>query len=238
MKPSARDLAALLVVDQAGLTNVPTADSVSELAPEQAVETALAWHLARVEARVEGNAQPLKPVRVDDQWAEGTDPTRYPALCVRGRTSTPRDAITGVPVQVDGQDVISDDGRWALWSVGEDVGEGFVHVFATYKAHRNALRRSVEEALSGDLNALTSLALPLPEAALPPPFVGLFDPAQFPRVRISLGGQSDNVDDESAAAGGIWRADVPFRWQAPRLSARPRIPDLKSALGVQIDSET
>jgi hypothetical protein len=234
VKPTPRDLEAQEAADQRGHLVAPKADSVSELEPEVAVLQALAWHLARLEARVEGSAEPLRPVYVGHEWAEGTKPARYPSLVVLGRFASPRDALLGIPYETDGRDVISDDEQWGLWRVGEDVGEAIVHVFAGHKPQRDALAAAVQDALSGNLDTLQSLGLPLPEAFLPPPFVGLFRPADFPRARVTLAGRAIPVSDAQAAQGGPWRADIPFVWQAPRLAARRRLPDLQSEVRVTV----
>lgn len=238
MKPTQRDLEAQQLADQRGHLVVPTADSLSELEPEEAVLLALAWHLGRVEARVEGSAEGLRPRYVGHEWAEGTKPAQYPALVVLGRITSPRDAILAIPCVVGGQDVISADNQWALWRVGEDIGEGVVHVFASHKPQRDALLAAVQDALSGNLDTLQGLGVPLPEAFLPEPFRALFAPEAFPRARVSLARAGAPVDDGLAAQGGVWRADVPFTWQAPRLSARHRLPDLAATLTVRVASST
>lgn len=234
MKPSSRDLSAQQLATDAGLLTVPSADDTAELSPERAVLVALGWHLGRVEVHVEGTARPLKPARVTSEWPQGTAPASYPWLTVLGRTRTERDAMTGIPFRLAGQDVISADEAWGLWRVGEDVGEGVVHVFASYEAHRSALAHAVEQALTGNLDTLQGLGLPLPEAFLPPPFRGLLDPRAFPLARVSLAGPGAPIDDDLGAAGGVWRADVPFTWQAPRLAARRRLPDLRGEVTVTV----
>lgn len=238
MKPTQRDLEAQQLADQRGHLVTPTADSLSELEPEEAVLLALAWHLGRIEARVEGSAEGLRPRYVGHEWAEGTKPAQYPALVVLGRITAPRDALVSVPFTIGDQDVISADDQWGLWRVGEDIGEGIVHVFASHKPQRDALLAAVQDALSGNLDTFQGLGLPLPEAFLPEPFRALFAPAAFPRARVSLAGQGAPVDDALAAAGGVWRADVPFTWQAPRLAARRRIPDLAAAVTVTVASSS
>lgn len=235
MKPSERDRQAQQLATDAGLLPFPTADSVAELEPEKAVQVALSWHLARVEARVEGSPEPLKPRYAGSEWAQGTQPAQYPSLVVLGRTTTRRDAILGVPyLDADRRDVVSPDEQWALWRVGEDVGEAMVHIFASHEVQRDALANAVEDALQGNLDSLQALGLPLPEAFLPEPFRALFAPEAFPRARVALAGQATPVDDGLAAAGGVWRADVPFTWQAPRLAARRRIHDLAATLDVRV----
>ena len=231
MRPSARDLQARALADARGLLPLPNA---SELEPEMAVRVALAWHLERIEAYVEGSPQPLRPAYVGEEWARGTVPSAYPSLVVLGRTVSQRDMIQGIPYEIDGQDVISPDDAWALWRVGEDTGEGVVHVLASHSPQRDALANAVEDALSGDLDRLQSIGLPLPEAALPRPLQGVLPPARLPLARVALSGAPVPVDDGVAAAGGVWRADVTFRWQAPRLVARRRIPDLRAEVAVSV----
>lgn len=231
MKPSARDQQAQqLALEARALVRPPTA----ELTPDRAVRLALAWWLAGLEARVEGSSRPLKPAYAGSEWAEGVKPANYPSLVVLPRSIRQRDALVGLPYQLDGRDLISADEAWGLWRVGEDVGEGVVHVLASHAPQRDALASAVQDALQGNLDTLQSLGLPLPEAALPAPFQGLLEPGQFPRARVSLAEAASNVDDELAAAGGIWRADVAFTWQAPRLAARSRIPDLRSEVIVSV----
>lgn len=235
MKPTDRDLQAQRAIDALGLAPLPTADSVAELEPEMAVRVALAWHLARIEAHVEGSPQPLRPAYIGEEWAEGVQPSKLPSLVVLGRSARQGDATLGIPYRdADGRDVISTDERWGLWRVGEDVGDGMVHVFAAHAPQRDALANAVQDALSGNLDTLQSIGLALPEAALPPAFAGLFAPEAFPRARVALAGQATPVDDGLAAQGGTWRADVPFTWQAPRLAARARIPDLRSEVVVTV----
>lgn len=231
MKPSPRDQQAQDAALAAGRLVRPLS---AELSPERAVRVALGWWLAGLEATVEGSPQPLRPAYVGDQWAEGVKPSAYPSIVVLPRSATQRDALVAVPYQLDGRDLISADDAWGLWRVGEDTGEGVVHVLASYASHREALAHAVQDALQGNLDTLQSLGLPLPEAALPEPFRRLLEPSQFPLARVSLSEPALNVDDELAAAGGVWRADVAFRWQAPRLAARARIPDLRSEVFVSV----
>jgi len=234
MKPSPRDLQAQQALDALNLSPYPTGDSVSELTPERAVRVALAWHLGRIEARVEGQSSPLRPRYVGDEWARGTEPAVYPSLTVLSRSTRPMDAQFGVPFRLDGRDLLSADETWALWHQGEDVGDGLVHIFAAHKPQRDALAHAVQDALGGNLDTLQSLGLALPEAALPLAFQGVLPVAQLPRCRVALAGPSTPVDDALAASGGAWRADVPFTWQAPRLAARRRIPDLRSEVAVSV----
>jgi hypothetical protein len=148
------------------------------------------------------------------------------------------DAEIGVPMQVGGHDLISPDEAWALWHQGEDVGEGIVHVFAAHKPHRDALARAVEDALGGSIDKLQSLGLALPEAFLPTPFREVLPVERLPRCRVALASSSSPVDDGLAASGGVWRADVPFFWQAPRLAARRRLPDLAAEVVVSLASSS
>ncbi len=234
MKPSARDLQAQAALDALGLSPYPTGDSVAELTPARAVRVALAWHLARLQARVEGQSSPLSPRYVGDEWKRGVEPAVYPSLIVLSRSTREMDAQVEVPMRLDGRDLISTDEAWALWHQGEDVGDGVVHVFAAHKPQRDALAHAVEDALGGNLDTLQSLGLALPEAFLPPSFQGVLPVERLPRCRVALAGSSTPVDDGLAASGGAWRADVPFSWQAPRLAARRRIPDLRSEVTVSV----
>lgn len=231
MRPSARDQQAQQLALEAGRLVRPL---TAELTPERAVRVALAWWLAGLEARVEGSGQPLRPAYVGDQWSDGVRPASYPSLVLLPRSTQQRDALVAVPCQIGGRDLISVDEAWALWRVGEDVGEGVVHILANHAPQRDALASAVQDALQGNLDTLQSLGLPLPEAALPEPFRGLLEPGQFPIARVTLATAATNVDDELAAAGGVWRADVAFAWQAPRLAARTRIPDLRSEVTVSV----
>jgi hypothetical protein len=232
VRPTARDLDAQRLADERGHLGITPVEGVAELEPEMAVRVALAWHLARTEAHVEGSLQPLRPAYVGEEWARGTQPSAYPSLVVLGRTVRQRDTILAVPYEVDGQDVISLDNAWALWRVGEDTGEGVVHVHASHAPQRDALANAVADALSGDLDRLQGIGLPLPEATLPRVFRGLLATARFPRARVALASAPIPVDDGAAAAGGVWRADVVFTWQAPRLAARRRLPDLAAEVVV------
>lgn len=233
MIPSPRDLQAQAALDALGLSPYPTGASVAELTPARAVRVALAWHLARLEARVEEGA-PLRPVYTGDEWKRGTEPAAYPSLVVLSRSTREMDAEIGVPMQLDGRDLISPDEVWALWHQGEDAGEGVVHVFAAHKPQRDALARAIEDTLGGSIDRLQSLGLALPEAFLPTPFREVLPVERLPRCRVALAGPSSPVDDGLAASGGVWRADVPFFWQAPRLAARRRIPDLRSEVVVSV----
>lgn len=234
---SPRDQQALDAARASGALPLPSADWLSELEPERAVMIGLARHLAGLEAVVEnvrGEPSRLGLVAVRDEWPEGTDPARYPAATLLPQTTTPWDAKTGIPYRVGDEDVVSPDERWGLWRLGEDVGTGVVHLFASYKAHRNALLSAVSQALFGSLDPLQGLALPLPEILLPAPFRGLLPVEALPKAYVSLADGGGPVDDESAGASGLWRADVYFRWQAPRLAARPRIADLRTDLTVRV----
>lgn len=233
MRPTERDQQARA----AQPSTLAPLSACSELRPARAVRLALAWHLQELRAHVEGGSV-LQPAHVGDEWARGTEARSLPSLVVLERVTRERDALVGVPYQLDGRDLLSADGAWSLWHQGEDVGEGVVHVFAAHAPQRDALARAVEDALSGNLDALQSIGLALPEAILPPPFQGLLTPDRFPRCRVALGGPSTPVDDALASSGGIWRADVPFVWQAPRFAARRRLSDLAAEVVVSVASSS
>jgi hypothetical protein len=233
----ARDREAFDAARAAGDLPTITAEVVSELTPEKAVLIGLARHLALVEARVEnpqGAATTVRFVKMRDDWPAGPEPSQYPCATLLPQVTSEWDAITGVPVQIDGKDVISDDGAWALWKLGEDVGTAIVHVFACYEAHRDALCAAVEQALFGSLDRLQGLALPLPEDLLPPPFRGLLAVEDRPKARVAFEKGGGAVDDEGTGAGGVWRGDVFFRWQTSRYAARPRIADLANDVRVRV----
>lgn len=234
---TARDDAALELATLAGDLVVPRADTVAELTPERAVLTSLARHLARLEARVENdNGAPtgLRFVSVSSRWPQGTDAARYPSATVLSVTSTEWATKIGSPVRdSEGRDVISADDQQALWLLGEDTGLACVHIFATNEPHRGALRQAVQDALFGSIDQRKGLRLPLPEAFLPPAFQGLLEPSSFPRGYVAFD-RSELVADDQAGAGGMWRADVFVRWQAPRIAARPRIADLRTETTVRV----
>lgn len=238
-QPSPRDVAARQALEALGMLTPPAPEVSAELSPERSVMLAMAWHIGRIEARVEmphGGDRALRFRAVRFDWPRGTEPASYPAATVLPQTTTPSDAQVCTPVQDAGGDIISADERWALWHVGEDVGEGLVHIFAAHQAHRDALAKAVEDAMHGDLDTLFGIALALPEMALPAPFRSVLEPAAFPRIHAWLHA-SDAPGEREAGETGIWRADVRFRWQAPRLLARARIPDLQTDVVVHVGEE-
>jgi hypothetical protein len=234
---TARDDAALELATLAGDLVVPTADTVAEMTPERAILRSLARHLARIEARVEnegGAPTGLRFKTVSDRWPQGTAVATYPSATLLPVTSTEWATKIGQPVRdAQGRDVISDDGQQALWLLGEDTGLGCIHVFTTNEPHRGALRQAVQDALFGSIDRRKGIRLPLPEAFLPPAFQGLLDPFAFPRGYVAFD-HSELVADDQAGASGMWRADLFFRWQAPRIAARSRLPDLRTEITVRV----
>lgn len=235
---SPRDQAALELATAEGWLHTPTVDDTAELTPARAVAVALATHLARVQGRIEDGGGPGQRVafaRVLDAWPTGQEPAHYPALHLEDRAVSAWDAQLGIPEVIDGQDVLSADGAWGLWRMGEDTGELVVHIFALHQPPRDALAAAVEQALFGGRpDRLQGLALPLPEAALPPPFHGLLEPARFPRAYVRLLEGARPVEDQDAGAGGVWRADLVVAWQAPRWAARPALPDMQNEITVRV----
>lgn len=236
---SSIDQAAFDAAVASGLVQIPTADAVAELVPRQAVLTALQRLLERAEGRVENPSGASKAIafkRVLISWPSSWEPSVYPLAAIDIDVTDEMDAVAGVPVRIGDEDVISPDDRWALWRRGEDVGEGTISVFATYEPQANALGAAVEDALGGNLDTRMAAVIPLPDAALPAPFQGRGDIGQVCRVQMIAGGTAPQT--EQSVAANIWRVDVRFSWQAPRLAARRRIPDLVPIVDVVVGQET
>lgn len=228
MAISTRDQVALDRATTAGWLNVATAAIAPELSPEHAIMTTLARHLERVESGLVVDDKPLRFADVLDRWPDSWKGARYPRAVLLQATSRERDAVQDTPVRdvddVTGErvDVISDDDKWALFQSGEDTGEGAVAVFANYHPQAEALAEAVRQSLAGDLSRAFRAWLPLPEAALPAPFR-----ARTAVGAVSILGGSSRANLAGDMTANVWRVDVRFAWQAPRLVARARIPDLK-----------
>ncbi len=237
----ARDQQALDSATTRGLVLVPSPARCSELSPEQAVFRSLGRHLTRLEASLDdevlGTTKALRFRNVRDEWPEAWEPSLYPIGVINSEITHESDCIVGKPAHGrDGTDIITEDGAWALWNLGEDVGDARVIIFAAYSSHAKALAQGVRDALTGDLDKRRRIVLPLPEAYLPPPFRTQFAVADFPVCAIALRGGGDNGADPIKSPGGAWRIDVRFTWQAPSLAARARIPDLVPILEIELET--
>jgi hypothetical protein len=222
-----------------GALTVPTADGGTDLSPEEAVFSALARHLSRIEARVESGRgdrhTALRFVDVNPRWKDAWRAAAYPSAAISSRSVNEWAAEVGRPMPHPartGEDLFSADGEWALWDVGEDDGEGVVVIAASYEPHAKALAEAVRDALFGDLDRQQGITLPLPEAFLPAPFRGLLLAEQLPVARVAFRGHEGTSEQDGES--GVWRADIRFHWQAPRVAARKRIPDLIPKTSVQV----
>jgi hypothetical protein len=239
LRPTADDIAARQALEAAGILRAPVAGETVELTPERAVFLALAWHLAETEATVErdnGGFEALRFAEARDSWPDQWEPSDLPAAVIQSEFVRESDALIGTPCRIAGEDVVTDE--LGLWVKGEDTGEARVTIFAAYQPHADALRAAVEKALEGDLNKFQSLILPLPQAAIPEAFRDRFAGADALRVRLflarSTGAKSAALEDQGIT--NRWRADVRFGWQALRLTARLRIPDLVATATVTVET--
>ena len=233
---SDRDQAALSLAYSSGRAMVSTPEWTSDLEPQEAVFTTVARHLANISAGVADlsgtDAAPKASTKIAfrnvlPRWPDAWSPALYPLAALSEKFTTPWDAIGGYPVRRTNEHGVAEDivtDEWALWELGEDVGEAVISIFASHNSHATALERAVVESLFADLDQHMAAVLPLPELYLPPPFVGVLPVEEFPKVRVSLakGGSGETSERKDNA----WRVDVAFRWQAKRLTARPRVPDL------------
>lgn len=238
LRPTADDLAARQALEASGILRAPLAGETVELSPERAVFLALSWHLAEVEATIErnnGGHDALRFAETRDSWPDQWEPSDLPAAVLQSEFVRETDVLVGTPARIDGEDVVTDE--LGLWVRGEDTGEGRVTLFAAYQSHADALRTAVERALEGDLDKFQSLILPLPQAAIPEAFRDRFAGANALLVRVflapSTGTRAAALEDQGIT--NRWRADVRFGWQALRLTARPRIPDLVATATVTVE---
>lgn len=230
---TARDKAALDAFTANGQAFVPSAASKGELSPQHGAFVSLARHLARLSVAVDsGDASPAKALSfktVFEHWPESWVPSAMPSATLDAVfTDEIRTMVRTPLMSADGTDILSADGLWGLWLVGEDQGEGNVSIFTAFHAHTHALHEAVVEALQGDLDTTFSLQLPMPEAFIPPPFRAQMGIADFPICDISAANRSESggAENEGQARSNAWRMDVRFRWRAPRIEARPRLNDL------------
>lgn len=223
---STRDQLALDEATSSGALTVPDADAVPALTPFQAVVLSLARHIARVEGVVvdELGSSVIQFVEINDIWPNDADPSHYPSASILPQITREGDAVTCVPFVYNDEDVVTD--THALWKLGEDTGIAIIHVFATSINERDAMLAAVKQALYGALDRLQGLTLPLPEASLPPPFIGQLPIERLPHAYVRHIEGSGTLNDALPSTAGIWRGDLSFQWQAPRWAMRPRLPDL------------
>ena len=230
---TSRDKAALDAFTASGQAFVPTPAGIGELSPQHGAFVSLARHLARLGVSVDsGDASAAKTLSfktVFEHWPEAWVPSAMPSATLDVVYTSELRTLARAPIMnADGSDILSADGLWGLWLMGEDEGEGNVSIFTAYHAHTHALREGVMAAMSGDLDTTFSLQLPMPEAFVPPPFRAQLGVSDFPICEYSVLNRSESsgADNEGQARSNAWRMDVRFRWRAPRIAARPRLSDL------------
>lgn len=237
VQPTPTELATMNAATSAGLMNVPAVTTVPELDARAAVFRALAWHLARVHARLEGPSAPtdLSFKSVEDRWPESWRAADYPRATIMPVTTKVDDVLVYEPAhEFDvglGKEVDVVNDTHALWLRGEDVGEGTIIIVANREIEANALARAVRAALNGDLDRIVTLGLPLPEAYLPPPFAGRFP--VYANVKAASGGTA--LERAAQSESNAWRVDVHFKWQACTYESRPRLlPDFDPQIVVTV----
>lgn len=219
---------ALEAFTQAGRCFVPAPVSMSELSPERAVFEALGAHLRRIQASVEGSSDQTAPA-FKIVWTNppsNSDVATYPSASIRRVSIEEKDAITGTPyLDENGNDIVSDDGQFGLWQVGEDVGVLLVEVVAGYSLVTDALSRAVEDALSAADGAKEGAVLPLPLAFVPEMFRSKMTIPIRPLCLLHI--EASGAAQDVAQGDGRFTNEVRAMWQAPRLACKPFLPPAK-----------
>lgn len=198
---------------------LPQVISISELDPEQAVFEALGALISRLSVVVEGGQSSIEFKSVYTSSPNAWDPAVFPSAAIDDIETHQYQVVQCTPARFhNGDDVIF--GKWALWDVGEDVGKAKVTIVAATNPEARALAEAVRQCLFADLNENRSSRLPMPRAFLPDPFRGKVH--KFCRVTFIEGGGS--IRDTDSPQQGLYRVEVRFSWQAPRISARPVLP--------------
>lgn len=209
---------------------------VSELEPAQATFEALAAFLRRARASVEVGEK-LQFSSVHTQSPNAWEPQDLPAAVIDDEQTSEWDAYQGTPYEEGGESVVSKDKRWALWKVGEDVGDARVTVTARTNPEARALAEAVRQSFFSNIDTRQGTVLPLPQAFLPLPVRG----RAVPRCAVWLEKGGGGTNSTEGTSDALFRVVVRFRWRAPRLSVRPALHSLDVGFSASLtdpDSET
>jgi len=217
-----------------GLAFLPDGVLVGELEPAQATFEAFAALLRRVSAQVE-SGESIRLSSVHTQSPNAWEPQDLPAAVIDDEQTKEWDAYQGTPYRENGQEISTK--KYALWHVGEDVGDARVTVTAPTSPQARALAEAVRQSLFSNIDTRQGLMLPLPQAFLPAPFRG----RAHPRCALWLNAGGGGINSTEGTSDALFRVVVRFRWRAPRISARPALHSLDVGFSSSLtdpDSET
>lgn len=231
---TAEDDAALASTTDRGLSPLYSVQTFSELEPDRAVAESLRAQLRRVLGKIEDQGKPVAFEMVRVEWPTSWQDSPFPVAVIQLESTQQWDVILtkpygdGIPCvrASDGTEILSADGEWMLSQLGEDVGQGRVAIFASSKPQGRALQTAVARAVSA--------FLPMPLAYLPEPIRPVLSARDRPLCRVVAeqgGGMSMAGDDVKA---NVWRFDVRFSWEAPRLYAVPAAGELRTIVDVSV----